>query len=167
MSFFDLSDGSTTENNGSFEAAGGFDPIPAGTQLKAMIDEASWDEYEGDRYISFRWDIIDGEHKGRKLFQKVRVLEADAKKADRAKRMLAAIDSNCGGALMKSGQEPDDMALQINLTNKPMAIKVEVWEMNDKKGNWICAVSPLQAAAPQAAPSESTSEGAGLDDIPF
>lgn len=162
MSFFHLSDGSSAESSGEFEA-GGFEVIPAGTQLKAMIEEASWEEYEGDRHISFRWDVLDGEHKGRKIFQKLRVLDADSSKADRAKRMLAAIDSNCGAALMSSGKEPDDVALQINLTNKPMAIKVDVWEQGGKSGNWVCAVSPLSKSEPTTTAVSDDFD----DDIPF
>lgn len=150
MSFFTTSDNKQIESNTTFEAGGGnFDPIPSNTQLKSMIDEAKWDEYEGESYISLRWTVLDGEFANRKIYQKVKVNEADPKKKDRALAMLAAIDANAGGALMKAGVEPDDMSLSINLMNKPMAIVVDTWEINDKKGNWVKAVSPLKNAAVQ------------------
>ena len=56
--------------------------------------------------------------------------------------MLAAIDANCGGKLMASGEEPTDTSLAKALLNKPMHIKVMVWEMDDRKGNWVSAVAP-------------------------
>jgi hypothetical protein len=151
--FFTTSDNKAIENQNTFDMGGGdFEPIPNNTQLKAIIEEAKWDDYQGDEYISLKWSVIDGEFKGRKVFQKIRVLDADTKKADKAKTMLAAIDSNAGGALMKAGVMPDDMALSINLMNKPMAIIVAIWEMDnngDKRtGNWIKAVSPLNTPAP-------------------
>lgn len=144
MSFWNLSDNTEIKNTGTFESGGGdFEPIPAGTQLKACIDDAAWDDYEGDQFINITWTVLDGEFENRKVFQKIRVRENDSKKRDKALRMLAAIDANAGGKLMASGQEPDDNALQMALINKPMVIKVDIWEMNDRKGNWVQKVAPL------------------------
>ena len=148
MNSFTTSDNKAIDTQATFDMGGGdFEPIPNNTQLKAIIDEAKWDEYQENKYISLRWSVIDGEHKGRLIFQKVRVLDDDSKKADKAKSMLAAVDANAGGKLMAAGVMPDDMALSINLMNKPMAIVVAVWEIDDKKGNWVKAVSPLNSAA--------------------
>lgn len=153
--FFTTSDNKAIENQATFDMGGGdFDPIPNNTQLKVIIEEAKWDEYQEDKYISLKWTVIDGEYKSRKIFQKIKVLEQDPKKADKAKTMLAAIDSNAGGQLMAAGVMPDDMSLSINLMNKPMAIVVAVWEIDDKKGNWVKAVAPLntpEKAKPQEA----------------
>lgn len=161
MSFWNLSDNSALQSDGQFEMGGG-EPIPANTALKVMITEASWDEYQGDRHIKIRWDVIDGEYKNRVVFQKVRVMEPDPKKRDRAIKMLAAIDANAGGKLMALGREPTDMELASSLLNRPMWIKVQVWEMDGKAGNWVSAVSggnsggavhtPAQSAAPVQQP---------------
>lgn len=134
----------------TFEIGGGFPPIPADTQLRSVIDEAKWDSSNDESYISLRWSVIDGEFKGRKIYQKIKVLEQDPTKSNRAKSMLAAIDTNAGGALMRAGVQPDDMALGINLVNKPMVIKVAVWEINGKDGNWVTAVAPMVGTAPPA-----------------
>ena len=142
MSFFNTSDGEVIEADGEFDAGGDMEVIPAKTKLKAIIDDAKWAEYEGERYINVRWSIIQpDEYKNRKVFQKIRVLDGDSKKADKAKRMLAAIDTNAGGKLIKLGKIPSDEDLQINLLNKPMIIQVMVWEIDDRKGNWINSVS--------------------------
>ena len=139
--------------SGEFETGGGnIEPIPGNTNVLAACDEAKWDEYEGDRYISLRWVVLQpADYKGRKIFQKLRVIDSDAKKADKAKRMLAAIDTNAGGALLASGAAPTDEAMTKHLTNKPMVLKIQIWEIeaNDgsgmKRGNWVSAVSPKSA----------------------
>lgn len=169
MSFWNTSDNQAINATGSFESGGGdFEPIPNNTQARAVIGEARWDDYEGDYFINLTWELIDGEHKGRKVFQKVRVRDDDSKKRDKALRMLAAIDANSGGGLMRVPTEPTDQDLSINLCNKPMIIKIMVWSMErdgeTKKGNWVSAVAPANAqlAPPQAPPAVNPS-----DDVPF
>lgn len=139
--------------DGNFETGGGdMTPIPKNTSVLAAPDEAKWDEYDGDRYISLRWAIMaPAEYKNRKLFQKIRVEDADPKKQEKAKRMLAAIDANAGGKLMAAGEEPTDKSLTVALCNKPMVLKLQVWSLvgddgQEKTGNWISAVSPRQGS---------------------
>lgn len=171
MSFFKMSDGTAPSTSGNAEMGGGnLPPIPSGTQLKAMITEAKWEPASqySEEHIKLRWDVIDGEYKKRVLFHKVRVQNDDANKRDKAIRMLAAIDTNCGGKVMQINGRPSDMDLMQALCNKPMVIKVEVWEMegNDgetRSGNWVQAVSsgkPQQQSAPsaQAAPQQQPQE---------
>ena len=154
MSFFDLSDNSKVSTDGKFEVDIGSATIPNDTTCLAMIDEAGWADYQGDEYINLRWVIAEPkQYANRKVFQKIRVYDADAKKADKAKKMLAAIDANAGGKLVASGEDPTDMMLTKALINKPMLIKVMEWEMNDRKGNWIAAVAPRSGKAPAAEPA--------------
>lgn len=143
MSFFNTSDGKVIESDGEFDSGGDITPIPAKTRLKALIDDVSWSEDEGERYINIRWSVLEPEeYKNRKVFQKVKVLNDDSKKADKAKRMLAAIDKNAGGNLVKLERVPTEEDLQINLLNKMMLIQVMLWKTDDGKyGNWINAVS--------------------------
>lgn len=167
--FFTTSDNKTIETQNNFDMGGGdFEPIPNNTQLKVIIEEAKWDEYDGESYISLKWTVIDGEFANRKVFQKLKVNESDGKKADKAKTMLAAIDANAGGKLMEAGVMPDDMSLSLNLCNKPMAIVVAVWEMKeqDKRGNWVKAVSPLNQAKAQAK-TQAKEPSIDFDDIGF
>lgn len=178
MSIFKLSTGKQAETNGSFEMGGSSDPIPEGTKLKAAITEVKWAEYQGERYINARWDVLDGEYKKRVIFQKIKVFEADEKKADKARTMLAAIDANCGGKLQALEGEPTDMDLMKYLTNKPMLIRVGVWDLNGNKGNWVQMVSSASgapastpaAAKPKSAPKkeEAPADDSNSDgDIPF
>jgi hypothetical protein len=159
MSFWELDD--NEEVTGEFNAGGGnFEPIPDNTDVLAAPDEVKWDSYEGDQYISIRWTILKPEdYANRKIFQKVRVMDADKAKADKAKRMLAAIDANAGGQLRASGVAPDDEMLVKALLNKQMIIKLMTWEIKGNSGNWVSAVSPKskgleEPQAPAVDPNE-------------
>lgn len=195
MSFWDLSDGETaaTGEKEYEQATGNLDPIPDGSSVMAIIDEAKWSETR-DRdaeFISLRWSVMEpAEFANRKIFQKLWVTDDDPntsdaakmeKKRDKAKRMLAAIDANCGGKLAKKAARPTDDDLALALTNKPMVIKCMVWEMKGtdgtmNSGNWIAAVAPrtkgidVKAAKAPAAKSSSTASSFADDldsDIPF
>lgn len=183
MSFFTTSDNKAIEKAGSMEMGGGdIEPIPAKTQVLAAPDEAKWDEYQDDEYISVRWNVLQPkEYANRKIFQKLRVCDGDAKKSDKAKRMLAAIDTNAGGKLLASGERPTDESLTRCLVNKPMVLMLQVWEIDKDdgtkaRGNWISAVSPRQGGATKAAPkpepvpepvAPAAADDEFGDDIPF
>lgn len=139
-----------TEQNTTGEAEiGGGEPIPAGTTLLAIIEEAKWgsanpdnDDFDPDEpeFVELKWSVIEGEYTGRVVYQKLRVLED--RRGAKHRDALAAIDFNCGGQLFKSPDMPSDESLAIALTNKaPMNIKVEVYDFNGKEGNWVCNVS--------------------------
>lgn len=144
------------EVTGKMEMGSEIEPIPSKTQCLAAIDEIKWDSYEGDEYISARWNVLQpAEFKNRKIFQKIKVKEADEKKRHKAIKMLAAIDFNAKGGLMTSGKEPTDALMQKGLMNKPMIIMLQIWAMENtqtgetKKGNWVSAVSPRNANQPE------------------
>jgi hypothetical protein len=171
MSFWTTSDNqNAAATTGQFEIGGG-EPIPAKTSVLAAPDEAKWDSYGQAEYISIRWVVLQpAEYKNRKVFQKLRVTDPDSKKADKAKRMLAAIDANAGGLLAKANEIPDDASLTKALVNKPMVLKLEVWQSQDKSssGNWVAAVSPRKQASQQAAPAPVVTQTHSIDDeVPF
>jgi hypothetical protein len=196
MSFWDLSDGGSAADTGTeYEIpSGNLDPIPDGSSVLAMIDEAKWDEKDNAQYISLRWSVLSpDEYKSRKIFQKLWVTDDDpmakdaskaAKKRDKALRMLAAIDSNAGGKLTPKGSAPTDNDLTACLCNKPMIIKCMIWSLDDRdrpgekiEGNWIAAVAPkakgidVKPAKPRPAQSAASqapaNHGAMDDEIPF
>ena len=159
MSFFTLSDGQAVEQQSEFDAAQDLEVIPNNTKVLFAADTAEWAEYEGDQYINIKWDILNGEYRGRKIFQKIRVKDSDPKKRDKALRMLVAIDTNCGGGLMRLGTEPTDMDLSVNILGKPMHGMLKVWKLTDengevKEGNWVAAVSSATNNTMQATPRQ-------------
>jgi len=184
MGFWDTSDGEGINATGEFETGGGsIEPMPEGAKVAASVEHVEWQEPpNGDPdYIEITWTVLKPEEfKNRKVFQKIRVNAGDSKKADKAKRMLAAIDANAGGKLMSSSEYPDNMALAKALNAKVMVLKLGVWELDDKSksGNWVQAVAPRpgrgptetkSAASAPAAPEPSQSEMVDDldDDIPF
>lgn len=182
MSFFTTSTGDNLaqNNTGSFSMGGDdFAPIPKDTRVLAVCEEAKISEYQGDRYINLKWGIAQPkEYANRKIFQKVQVFATDSTKRDKALRMLAAIDANAGGKLAKENKEPTDQSLSAALTNRPMVLKLGVWELEDKSksGNWVQEVSAKKGAAepapaPKPAPAPAPRANGGFDDmdddIPF
>lgn len=195
MSFFTLSTGQQVASNGTMEMGGGdIPPIPNNTNVLAAIDEAKWEEYDGIRFISFRWNVLQpSEYANRKIFQKVQVMNTDPNKRDKAIAMLAAIDANAGGKIVAAGREPTDQDLLLNLANRPMVLNLQVWEIKEdrttkqplpesewKRGNWVSKVAPRSnggqqaQAQPQAAQAPAAPQGpaspaaASFDsDIPF
>lgn len=178
MSFWNLSDNNEnlTTTSGNFDAGGGdIEPIPKNTQVKAACDEAKWADYDGEEYINLRWVVLaPAEYKNRKIFQKVRVLDDDPKKSDKAKRMLAAISANAGGGLLKVEGRPSDMDLQKNLVMKPMALTLQVWSLDKDdgsgkmSGNWVQQVAPLGSKGDVKPPEKPPVDNVDFDDdIPF
>lgn len=184
--FFSLSTGeSAISESGSFEASTSIPPIPDNTDVVATPDEAKWAEYDGVNYISIRWSIVSPkEYAGRKVFQKIYATEPKpgakdpAAAMNKAKQMFLAIDKNAGGHIAAAGVTPTDESLTKFLLNKMMVLKLLVWEMNDKTGNWIGAVSPKKKGPPVAvsqastpsAQSQANAMGVGQpidEDIPF
>jgi len=196
MSFWDLSDGeSAATGEKEFETpTGNLEPIPNESNVLAHVDKAEWafTQNENAEYISLRWSVDGPEpYINRKIFQKLWVTEDDPNaksadkakdKRDKAKRMLAAIDANCGGKLAKTPRKPSNDDLAIALQDKQMVIKCMVWEMvgrdgSPNSGNWIAAVFPKSkgtnvAASAAVAPVKPAKPAAPVDDdddsdIPF
>ena len=189
-SFWTKSTGETvskTTATADYQAQTDLPPIPDKTVVRAAITQIKWDMFtkdspdgktkNGERYINARWDVIDGEHAKRVIFQKIKVGSEGEKTRDNALDMLAAIDMNAsGGKLMTLGREPSDMELMSILSSKPMHIRLRVWTSKDKtqSGNWIDAVSSAKGSkkpavnatnAPIVQPTEPPVDYD--DDIPF
>ena len=199
MTFWDLSDGDAANENAKSEyeiPGGNMSPIPDNSDVLARIHGAKWQK-KGDpekRFIEIQWRVLAPKLlENRVVFQKLWVddLDPNAKdegkavaKRDKARRMLASIDLNAKGRLMKSNEAPTDDALALALVDAQMVIKCMVWEVEDRSngetisGNWVSAIKTKDAeltighTRPTATkPKSQASNGAGgfnLDDeIPF
>ena len=167
MSFF----GNIDTTSSSFELGGGdLAPIPENTKVLAIAEEAKNDEYQGARSIKVKWRISQpAAYANRVIFQKLQVYTPD--KADKHKRMLAAIATNAGGQLFQAMQqtgetEPSDMSLST-ITNRPMVLQLGIWESEDKSksGNWVKAVSARKSPAGAPAPAPVAPKPAPVADI--
>lgn len=144
MSFWDTEDGNVASKpvDTTFDEGGNIDPVPDGTVVTMAAKKAEWDDYEGDEYINIQWSVIDGPYKNKVIFHKLRILDLEAKKKARALRMLAVIDANASGRLIKLTEKPTDYDL-MSICDHPMEGRLRIWEMNDKTGNWVEAVGAL------------------------
>ena len=193
MGFWNLSDGDNAAKTGTeYEIPGGnMDPIPAGSSVLAMVDEAKWATTQNDaeEYVSLRWTVLAPEEfKNRKVFQKLWVTDHDPNakdtakaiaKTDKARKMLAAVDATAGGKLTAKDAKPPSDDLAMALQDKPMVITLGVWDMAGNTGNWVMAVAPknkelkIGDKAPAKAGGNRSSGSSGgsraeLDDeIPF
>ena len=173
------------ETDGNFDSGGGnFDPMPDKTTAIAIIDGAEWRKDPNfNEYITLRWSVLKPEaYANRKVFHKLWVTDEDPKakdgkaKRDKARRMFAAIDKNAGGKLAKAGRQPDEDDMALALFNKPMGIKVGLWELDGDNGpisgNWIMAVMPKgetevsNVTAPKSAAKRPAADDMD-DEIPF
>jgi hypothetical protein len=156
MNLFTKSTGEAIEPTTSYEASGFQAIIPDGTQLHANILEATWEEKTqyANQLIKITWYIVEkGAYNGFLINQKLHLNADKASKADKAKEMLATIDTNCKGALMKLAQagklvEGDNMQLARALNGGSALLTVAEYEMDrddgsKMTGNWIRAVSPV------------------------
>lgn len=143
--------------------------IPAKTVLKSIIEESKWETYtpeptaedpqpQTQTFIKNTWSVLEGDYQGRKVFQKLHVQDESQDKAQRALQMLAAIDANAGGKIMASGAMPDDMMLSVSLSNVPMNITVDVWEIGNNSGNYITAVNRAQAPQQMATQAQAVQQ---------
>lgn len=179
MSFWGLSSGeSANETTGEFDAGGGNnEPIPEGTSVLAMPDEAGWKEdRNGVEHLAIRWTILKPEaYQNRKIFHKLFVSDDDprakdpAKKRDKALRMLGAIDKNAGGKLGKKDGRPSSDEIVLALINKQMVIRLGVWEMQGDNGpmsgNWVQSVSPKSAEISEGPKRTVKRQAPVVDDI--
>lgn len=172
--FWDV-DGEIVESSTSVEVEGGGGspmPIPAGTQVKAVIGEVKWETTErSGTFIFIKWEVTAPEcYAGRKINQKIHVrchefatapdfiaLTPEKLKAKRmaALRMLAAIDGNAGGKIHATQKAPDDIMLQKALMGSTQSLGLDVFEMTKDtngqsiqnavdyfRGNWVRKVDP-------------------------
>jgi hypothetical protein len=118
--------------------------IPKNTKLRAKIESAGWDNNGKDDYfIIIKWRISEpGEHHGKIIRQKLHIEDIDPEKKKRALKMLATINTICGAPLqLHEWRNPNEIELHKALSGKEMTIKIGVWEINEKTGNYIVGVS--------------------------
>lgn len=148
VNFWDL--GEDEKITGEFES-GGFKLIPDNTKVLCMLEDIKWvtpkaafeSATDSSDYVGITWKVIEPlDYRKTVLFQKIRIMHSEADKAKKAKMMFLAIDHNAGGELAKLDRKPEDGEMQRALLNTIVCATVRIWEMDDKKGNWIAKVEP-------------------------
>jgi len=167
MGFFTISTGQVANQDGStsFEMGGG-EPMPDNTTVVAAVSKIGWkqpsDFYDFDS-IKAEWDVLEPkEYAGRKVYQTLKVCDGKDSVSDKAKTMLAVMDTICGGKIMAkvaaTGQAPDDNILAQALINRPMMLTLGLFDTKEagKSGiNWIKKVAPRVRGGSAAAPTQT------------
>jgi hypothetical protein len=136
------------------EPAQDFAPLPAGEYIAMAIGSEFKATVKGDgEYLQLCWEVIDGEHNGRRLWDRLNLRNPNETAVKIAQSTLSAICRSVGVMRPKDSSE---------LHNKPVSMRVIVEERSDKPGvfkNEIKGYSaangstpaPAQAAAPATA----------------
>lgn len=122
-----------------------FTHIPDGTMALARIESFANAEYQGNRYISIDWMLIDGDFKGAKVNQKLKVYgdardKDPAKTRHRALNMLKLVYQLYNHKPTHAG-EPTDKDLSV-FVGKTAGIRIRETEPNDagKQYNWVAEI---------------------------
>ena len=105
------------------EPTGNFDPIPLGEYLMVIsasemkkVNKPPVNGVEG-MYLQITYDVIDGEFKGRKVFDRLNLVNGNDQAQEIAQRSLSAI-CRCVGVLHPKNSE--------ELHDKPLVVKVGI-----------------------------------------
>lgn len=127
----------------------GFEPVPAGEYLAMAVDSEFKETAAKDgEYLQFTLEIVDGPHRGRRLFDRLNLKNKNETAVKIAQGTLSAICRAVGVMRPKKSEE---------LHGKPMRITVDVEERNDKKGQFNNRIKKYEAA--NAAPSQPVVTG--------
>ncbi len=144
MSFWE-SDLGTITGTAADAFAKTFTQIPDGTMALARIDSFVNAEYQGNKYLTISWVLTDGDFKGSKVEQKLKVYgdprdKDPAKTRHRALNMLKLI-YQLYNIKPKHAGEPTDQDLAVFL-GKAAGIKIRETEPNDqgRQYNWVAEI---------------------------
>lgn len=122
-----------------------FTHIPDGTMALARIDTFINAEYEGNKYLSIDWLLTDGDFKGQKVNQKIKVYgdtraKDSAKARHRALNMLKLI-YQLFNTKPKHSSDPTDQDLAV-FVGKVAGIRIRETEPNDqgRQYNWVSEI---------------------------
>jgi hypothetical protein len=144
MSFWESTLGEVTGNEADAFAKS-FTQIPNGTMATARIETFITTEYNGNKFLSISWVLTDGDFKGSKVEQKLKVygdpLSKDSEKArHRALNMLKLI-YQLYNTKPKHAGDPTDADLSVFI-GKEAGICIRETEPNDqgRQYNWVAEI---------------------------
>lgn len=137
------------------ESSESFGSIPAGEYTAHIVNSVECASKNTDNYgVSFTWQIMDGQYRGRMVFDHVWLGGSDKCKEMGARRLKAI-------AVAGSHRNPNYIQDSTELHGLACLIKVATREWNGDLQNEVKAVSAVKAAsgqtrAPQADPVRNT-----------
>lgn len=130
----------STFNAAEVEPAQSYDVLPAGTYIAMITDSDMKPTKSGGEQLVLTFQIIDGEHEGRKVWGRLNLKNANPKAEEIAMRELSSICRAVGVLTPKQSTD---------LHEKPMQIKVKVRPADGQyaASNEVNGYEPLTGAA--------------------
>lgn len=145
MSFWESELGEVT-GNATDAFAKQFTHVTDGTMALAKIESFVNDEYQGMKFLSVNWVLTDGDFKGAKVTQKLKVLDADPRDKDPAKTRHRGLNMmklmyQLFNLKPKHAETPTDQDLAV-FAGKIAGIKIRETEPNDqgRQYNWVAEI---------------------------
>lgn len=105
------------------ETRGTFDPIPDGWYNVQIVSSDMKDSSTGGQFLYLEMEVLDGQYAGRRIFDRLNLINANPTAVEIAKQALASICEAFGMTGVGDSTE---------LHNKPMQAKVRVRPANEK-----------------------------------
>lgn len=122
-----------------------FTQIPDGTMALARIEAFVNAEYQGNKYLSIDWMLVDGDFKGQKVNQKLKVygdpMAKDSEKTRHRSLNMLKLIYQLYSTKPKHAGDPTDQDLAVFL-GKVAGIKIRETEPNHegKQYNWVAEI---------------------------
>jgi hypothetical protein len=144
----------TNYNQDEFEPLGSFEPMPVGDYVVVIESSEKKKATTGDNnyYLQFVYNVIDGDFKGRKVFDRLNVENESDQAQTIAKRALTSICIAVGAHHPRNTEELHDKPFMVNLGIRPA--KGEYGPSNVVKG-YKMANGDKIGATPSSVPSQS------------
>lgn len=131
-------------NADDFPATDDYSALPGGTYTAAIVASENKPTKSGTgSYLELTLEVIDGQYKGRKIWDRLNLQNPNQTAMDIALRTLASICQAVGVT------RPRDSA---ELHNKPMQVTVTVRSYNGNDSNEVKKYSAVGSKAPVVAP---------------
>lgn len=116
--------------------------IPDGTTALAKILKFTNEDNNGKQYFNIEWELLSGDFKNQRVYQKIHAFDADPKKRHRALNMLMYV-YKLFNLKPASSHAPTDQDLLV-FTGKTAGIKIQETAPNEngKQYNWVSEVHP-------------------------
>jgi Protein of unknown function (DUF669) len=135
-----------------------FAPVPAGKYLAHIVKSSRKD---GDDYVELIIEIVAGEHRGRRLVDRLHIHHSNAQSKDRALRQLSAICHAVG--IMKVGDSEvlHHRPMTVHVGVRPASLDKAAGDARDES-NYVKGYSAHDGAVPRDAYQPPKIDGPGM-----
>jgi hypothetical protein len=107
-------------DSNTVDPMGKFTPIPTDDYLAIIVDSGMKDTKKGDgKYLLLTYEVVEGEYKGRKIFETLNLINSNAQTVEIAQRALSAVCRATGVLHPKDSAELHGKPLVISVGNRP------------------------------------------------